>query len=449
MAIGAFGSVGGVSLARSIERDGLGKMADKITDVTRRDIVDYISAAPIDWGGRLGDLKFLARLYNLAELPSFDTRFSTADEDIFQHTVRNEDWEADWVFTDRRFNVMWAPDSDFLRFLAETVHPAVRPDTQAAREIVASYNHALLADGWMLEESAHLSGRPMFRPVEVTSPTEVMTDLTGRREAKRNLPETRERLLIANRSVRENRAEWDVFISHASEDKDAFVRPLARALGAAGLQVWFDESTLTIGDSLHQKIDEGLASSRYGVVVLSHAFFAKQWPRNELDGLVAKEVAGQKVILPVWLDVDHGAIVQYSPMLAGKLAARESEGLTKVVADILAAIGARVPLVGPARGKIAVVRRPSVGLSAGAVGLLTEAAEDKSGIILVVETLGRLSVQTNGKDFVAQGSPRSEAIGRAMLKELVAGNLIEDSGLMGEVFVVTAAGYELADSLAI
>jgi hypothetical protein len=75
---------------------------------------------------------------------------------------------------------------------------------------------------------------------------------------------------------------WDVFISHASEDKDGFVRPLAAALDASGLLVWFDESALTVGDSLRGKIDEGLANSRYGIVVLSHSSSQKIGPNSSL-----------------------------------------------------------------------------------------------------------------------------------------------------------------------
>src|SRR5690606_41724243 len=63
--------------------------------------------------------------------------------------------------------------------------------------------------------------------------------------------------------------EHDVFISHASEDKDEIVRPLAIALRNAGLSVWYDEFELKIGDSLRQKIDKGLSKSRFGIVVLS------------------------------------------------------------------------------------------------------------------------------------------------------------------------------------
>ena len=86
-----------------------------------------------------------------------------------------------------------------------------------------------------------------------------------------------------------DRRMFDVFISHTSEDKDDVVRPLALALRSAGLSVWYDEFELRIGDSLHRKFDKGLASSRFGVVILSQAFFGRGWPEYELDGLVRSD----------------------------------------------------------------------------------------------------------------------------------------------------------------
>jgi hypothetical protein len=66
----------------------------------------------------------------------------------------------------------------------------------------------------------------------------------------------------------------DVFISHASEDKDAIARPLAECLQARGCSVWFDEYELVLGDSLRGKIGDGLRHSQVGVVILSRSFFA-------------------------------------------------------------------------------------------------------------------------------------------------------------------------------
>ena len=131
----------------------------------------------------------------------------------------------------------------------------------------------------------------------------------------------------------------DVFLSHASEDKDAIARPLYEALAAAGVAVWFDEAVLKLGDSLRQKIDDGLARCQFGIVILSPRFFAKTWPQRELDGLVAKETAsGEKAIIPVWHEIDQAGIAQFSPTLADRLAGRSSEGIDFLVEQILEAI---------------------------------------------------------------------------------------------------------------
>jgi hypothetical protein len=131
---------------------------------------------------------------------------------------------------------------------------------------------------------------------------------------------------------------WDVFISHASEDKESFVQPLVAALEAEGIQVWYDRSTLTLGDSLRRKIDEGLLNSRFGVVVLSKSFFAKEWPQKELDGLVALEDGREKVILPVWHEVTRSDVARYSPLLAARVAVPSDRGIDAVAKEILTAI---------------------------------------------------------------------------------------------------------------
>ncbi len=84
---------------------------------------------------------------------------------------------------------------------------------------------------------------------------------------------------------------WDVFISHASEDKDDVVRPLAEKLAGLGVRAWVDEQRLRLGDSLRERIDAGLSQSDFGIVVLSPFFFAKRWPKKELNGLAAMEDA--------------------------------------------------------------------------------------------------------------------------------------------------------------
>jgi hypothetical protein len=134
---------------------------------------------------------------------------------------------------------------------------------------------------------------------------------------------------IRDRSVEEKviTGQYDVFISHATEDKEDIVRPLANALVSAGLRVWYDEFELRIGDSLRQKIDAGLARSRFGVVVLSAQFFAKNWPQYELDGLVTREMTGEQIILPLWHRITKNEVIAKSPPLADKVA-RSTTDLT-------------------------------------------------------------------------------------------------------------------------
>lgn len=119
-----------------------------------------------------------------------------------------------------------------------------------------------------------------------------------------------------------NKKKFDAFISHASEDKDAFVRPLAIALQNLGVSVWFDEFELRVGDSLSRSIDRGLADSRFGIVVISQAFVSKKWPQRELQGLVARETDDDEhpVILPVWHGITRRQVLDFSPPLADKLA---------------------------------------------------------------------------------------------------------------------------------
>lgn len=132
--------------------------------------------------------------------------------------------------------------------------------------------------------------------------------------------------------------EYDVFISHASEDKLDIALPLASHLENRGLKVWIDEFELTLGDSLRRKIDKGLAKSKYGVVILSPAFFSKEWPNKELDGLVAREDGTDKVILPIWHNVGAGEIINFSPILADKMAVSTSRGLDYLADQIVKAV---------------------------------------------------------------------------------------------------------------
>jgi hypothetical protein len=136
----------------------------RITPLTRREIFDYLRTDGGPWWGKLDEVDFLARIYNLEELPSDDPRFPTAARDIWQHRINNYDWDDDWVFSDSRFKLASGPDEVLLEFLAQMVHPVVQPDTARAKEIVGRLNELLAPDGWMMKSHKQMSGRPIYAP---------------------------------------------------------------------------------------------------------------------------------------------------------------------------------------------------------------------------------------------------------------------------------------------
>jgi len=129
---------------------------------------------------------------------------------------------------------------------------------------------------------------------------------------------------------------YDAFICHASEDKTTVARPLARELGKLGFSVWFDEFSLKIGDSLRQNIDRGLRLSRFGIIIISKSFFEKNWPQYELNGLVSREIEGEKVILPVWHKVSKRDVEKFSAPLSDKVAATTANAGIRKIAKALA-----------------------------------------------------------------------------------------------------------------
>ncbi|HMN67605.1 MAG TPA: DUF1883 domain-containing protein [Bdellovibrionales bacterium] len=160
------------------------------------------------------------------------------------------------------------------------------------------------------------------------------------------LPEIREAPLSSIPSLVRNQPPqiadghetYDVFVSHASEDKETVVKSLVHELIKLGLRVWYDEFTLRIGDSLRQKIDKGLARSRVGLVVLSPAFISKGWTNYELDGIVTRTVSGEQILLPIWHNITKQEVMDFSPSLADKVARSTATHTVKEIAEEIAAL---------------------------------------------------------------------------------------------------------------
>ncbi|TIR17096.1 MAG: hypothetical protein E5X33_27005 [Mesorhizobium sp.] len=164
-----------------------------ISEVTRRTIIDHFTVAQVSWAGRLHDDEFLARLYDLTKLPSSDHRYKDAAGDIYQHMVRNSDWDAGWVFYDRRFNLLHAPEAKLLQFLCETLHPVVRPDEGEVLALLEVYNTALAADGWQIVAARLISGRPVYA-AQAALRVAIFEEPTGWQKVDRQLQEMRARL---------------------------------------------------------------------------------------------------------------------------------------------------------------------------------------------------------------------------------------------------------------
>lgn len=128
--------------------------------------------------------------------------------------------------------------------------------------------------------------------------------------------------------------DYDVFVSHASEDKARFVDSFVAALEARGLRVWYDSNEIQLGDDFRRRMDDGLARSRFGVVILSPNFF-KYWPEAELSALFNQErVFDQTRILPIRLDIDHASMTRRSALLAARAALGWEEGADKLAVQI-------------------------------------------------------------------------------------------------------------------
>ena len=129
-------------------------------------------------------------------------------------------------------------------------------------------------------------------------------------------------VVLPQQNNSESEEEYDVFVSHAWEDKEVFIDEFVSELRKQGLKVWYDTDKLKWGDSMREKIDKGLSKSRYGVVILSPNYIAEQkyWTKTELNGLFQVESINGKVILPIWHNLTKKQVVEYSPIIADRKA---------------------------------------------------------------------------------------------------------------------------------
>lgn len=185
----------------------------RITDVTRRRLFDVLSIGKVAWSGRLEEVQFLSRLYDLDALASTDRRFRTAHGDIIQHRFNNDDWDDDWVFSDPRFELERGPDDVLLRFLAEMLHPIVRSDANEVQDLLRQFNEALRPDGYELAATDTISGLPVYEG-----------RLRGAFHGEHPTLDLHNRPLLT---------DWKVLHEHLTRIGDSVARDPAAAIGSA------------------------------------------------------------------------------------------------------------------------------------------------------------------------------------------------------------------------
>ncbi len=140
--------------------------SQKVSRTTRKNIFDVVSVEQLPWHGRLDEIAFLQRVYDLQKMTSMDHRLANAEQDIKQHRLNFRDWPDDWIFSDPRFQLLAGTDELFLNFLCEMVHPVVSPDEATTRQLVELLNEHLAPDGFELVERFRLKGRPVWTAVQ-------------------------------------------------------------------------------------------------------------------------------------------------------------------------------------------------------------------------------------------------------------------------------------------
>lgn len=127
---------------------------------------------------------------------------------------------------------------------------------------------------------------------------------------------------------------YDVFISHASEDKVPFVDSLVEALLQRGVKVWYDRKILTWGRSIRQNIDLGLRQSKFAIIVLSEFYIQKYWTQKEFNALFSLGSQLGEFLLPIWHNITPERAKEFSPMLSDAIALISSNYTVEEIADM-------------------------------------------------------------------------------------------------------------------
>jgi len=245
----------------------------KITEVTRRDIIDELVLADEPFHGRLDLIAFIRRIWPLKSMPSADRRFKDAEGDIWQHMVNNSDWTHDELLYNH-LGILDVPDDVFAQFLETCVHPLASPDSERTDKLVALFNRSLRNDGLLMRPAGRISNRTVYKVVSITGADGLGT-------------------------------AYEVVLSFAGEDR-AYVDAVAEILRENDVSLFYDsyeEATLwgkNLVEHLH-KVYGG--SARYCVMFISHHYAEKIWPTQERRSAFERAIeTKEEYILPARFD---------------------------------------------------------------------------------------------------------------------------------------------------
>ncbi len=278
----------------------------QLTEITRSSIIDHILlGGRRSFHGRMDLMTFLKRIWNLSEMPSTDHRFNNADGDIWQHMIRNDDWDHQYLLCER-LNLLGCDDAIFLRFLETCLHPLSVKDDAEASSLSKEFNSFLEKDGVKLVVASHISGRPIYKAVD-------LFEAGGSGDLD----------------------VYEIVLSFAGEDR-AYVEQVAAFLKEHDVRCFYDryEDVTMWGKELTEHLDIVYRSARYCVMFISGAYAKKVWPNHERRSALARAVEEKgEYILPARFDatevpgvrktIGHVDLRDTSPQQLGEMILRK------------------------------------------------------------------------------------------------------------------------------